>query len=484
MTQYPRRSKASPQATIPSLEAIRKERAERSFYEFVKQAWHVVEPATEFVDGEHIRLICETLQRTGPGGIQALVINIPPRCMKSLLTCVFFPAWKWIIAPGTRFLYSSYSLQLATRDSIKCRRLIESPWYQERWRDRYKLATDQNSKSRYENTKGGHRVICSPDSSTTGEGGDYIIVDDPVNVTDALSDSEREKVVEWWDTSMSTRVNDPATATRIIIGQRVHVEDLSGHCLQTGNYFHLCLPAEYEVKDYNDQPKLISDFRTIEGQLLWPERLSQEFLDGQKAALGSYSYAGQYQQRPTPPGGVIIHTDWLRYYEHLPEKLDTLIQSWDLTFTNSKTSDFVVGQVWGRAGANFYLIDQVRGRFDFPETIKQIKALSVRYPQATIKLIEKAANGFAAIATLQNEVPGLIAVPATKSKEARLIAVAPLFESGNVYLPQGTAFLDAYTQELTAFPSAPHDDQVDATTQALQRLSTSSRTSFNVFSYI
>jgi len=458
-------------------EALKRELAERSLYEFVKQAWYVVEPGVPFKDGRHIEVICRALEATLNGANHNLVINIPPRCMKSLLVCVFFPAWVWIRKPHIKFLTASYSLNLATRDAVKCRRLIESPWYQERWKDRFQLAPDQNQKTKFENTKGGHRIVCSPDAQTTGEGGDFLLVDDPINAMDAYSDAERQKVITWWDEAMYNRLNDVSTGCRIIIGQRIHTEDLSGHCLAKGNFQHLCLPMEFEHSLASPY-----DWRTQEGQLLWEDRFPPEEIAELKK--NSRHFAGQYQQRPIPPGGTIIKTEWIRYYHQLPERFDIVLQSWDLIFGGSKNTDFVVGQVWGKRGADFYLIDQVRGRWSFTEQIQQIRALSARYPLATTKLIENKANGAAAIDTLKGEISGIIPINPSKSKEVRLNAVSPLFEAGNVHIPSNASWTSDYTFELTSFGSAPHDDMVDATTQALTRLTGKAAGGVFVSSYI
>jgi hypothetical protein len=185
---------------------LKAEKARRRLNEFVVQAWGVLEPATPFVDGVHVGAICDHLQAITEGRLRNLIINVPPGHAKSLLTTVFWPAWVWIDHPESRWLFSSYREPLATRDSVKCRRLIECEWYQERWGDRYQLAGDQNQKQRFENDRTGYRVVV-PMSSGTGERGDYVVVDDPHSVDQAESDAERTSAVDWWNGSMSTRLN-------------------------------------------------------------------------------------------------------------------------------------------------------------------------------------------------------------------------------------------------------------------------------------
>jgi hypothetical protein len=212
----------------------------------MRQAWVIVEPSTPFVPGWHIDCIVEHLEAVTRGQIRNLIINVPPRHMKSLLVSVFWPAWEWIRWPERRWLYASYSAQLSIRDSVKCRRLIESPWYRSRWADRFALTSDQNTKGRFDNDRSGYRIATSVGGSATGEGGDRIVCDDPNNVNEVESDSVRKATNDWFDVVMSTRVNDPKTTAKVVVMQRCHEQDLSGHLLEQGGWEHLCLPAEYE----------------------------------------------------------------------------------------------------------------------------------------------------------------------------------------------------------------------------------------------
>jgi hypothetical protein len=371
------------------LRRLKAERARRRLHEFVVQAWHVLEPDTPFIDGIHVQAICEHLQAITEGRLRNLIVNVPPGHAKSLLTAVFWPAWAWIDHPESRWLFSSYREPLATRDSVKCRRLIESPWYRERWGDRYQLAGDQNQKNRFENSATGYRVVV-PMSSGTGERGDYVVVDDPHSVDQAASDAERQSAIEWWSGSMSTRLNDFAQGHKIVIQQRVHEADLTGDLLQRGGYELLCLPAEFEPDRRCSTCLGWQDPRTSLGELLWPEKVTQADLDGLKTTLGSYRYAGQYQQRPAPAGGGMLKNHWWRYWQShganlppvpikmpdgtmeqrkavdLPTQFDQQLQSWDMAFKDTKKADYVVGQVQAAKGADRYLLDQVRDRMDLP----------------------------------------------------------------------------------------------------------------------
>jgi predicted phage terminase large subunit-like protein len=474
---------------------IEAEKMRRSLYEFVRGAWHILEPNTPFMDGIHVRAICEHLQAVSEGRIRNLIINVPPGHAKSLLTAVFWPAWVWINHPEARWLFSSHRVDLAVRDSGRCRRLIESPWYQERWGELYQLSGDQNEKNRFENTKTGYRVVV-PMSAGTGERGDYVVVDDPHCVDQTESDLKRQQAAEWWDGSMATRLNDLITGHKVVIQQRLHEEDLTGHLLPTHNYELLVLPAEFDPDHRCSTSIGWKDPRQEAGELLWPNKVTADILKEMKLTLGSCRYAGQYQQRPAPADGGLFKRFWFRFWRPahiflppvtsktpngnvisieavpIPAQFDIMIQSWDTSFKSNKTSDYVVGQVWGASRADRFLVDQVRGQMDMPSTKEAVKALSQQWPKSATKLIEDKANGPAVIQELQHDLPGLIAVNPEGGKVARANAVSPQFESGNVYLPHPAIapWVQEFIEEVTAFPYSRNDDQVDAMTQALIRL--------------
>ncbi len=226
-----------------SLSTIRAEKAARSYYEFVKQSWPIVEPGRSFIDGWHIQAICEHLEAVAAGHIRKLIINIPPRHMKSLLSAVMFPAWTWIHTPVSEWLTASYSLSLSIRDAAKARQIIESDWYKANW-PHVQMREDQNSKSNYKNTHGGARIAVSVGSQVTGYGGDYLLVDDPINADEANSPVIRQQTIEWYTSTFFSRANDPDTAAFIVIMQRLHANDLAGYLLQhEKNHELLCLRA-------------------------------------------------------------------------------------------------------------------------------------------------------------------------------------------------------------------------------------------------
>jgi len=438
---------------------------------------------------------CDHLQAMTEGRIRNLIINVPPGHAKSLLTAVFWPAWVWINHPEARWLFSSYREPLATRDSVRCRRLIESDWYQERWGGRYQLSGDQNQKSRFENTATGYRVVV-PMGAGTGERGDYVVVDDPHSVDEAESEAQRRSAIEWWNGSMATRVNDFATGHKVVIQQRLHEADLTGDLLSKDGYEVLCLPAEFEPERRCSTSIGWTDPREKSGDLLWPEKVKLANLEELKVTLGSYRFAGQYQQRPSPAEGGIFKRGWFRFWmpadmdlppvqirtsdgktlvipvDRVPAEFDMVIQSWDMAFKDLATSDYVVGQVWGASKADRFLLDQCRGHMDMPATKEAVQHLSRKWPTAAAKLVEDKANGPAVIQELRHDLAGLIEVHPEGGKIARAHAVAPQAESGNIYLPHPAIapWVETFIEEAASFPHGRHDDQVDAMTQALNRL--------------
>ena len=373
----------------------------RSLKEFTKSSWQTIEPGRDFYDNWHIDAISEHLQAVVEGDIKRLIINIPPRHMKSISVAVALPAWTWTIQPEKRFLFASYASSLSVRDSVKCRRLISSQWYQNYFGDKFTLTGDQNQKQRFENDKTGMRIATSVDGALTGEGGDIIVIDDPHNVREAESSAVREGVLDWWDQAMQTRLNDPKTGAFVIIMQRVHENDLTGHILANENddWDHLCLPARYEVGHPSETKSKLNftDPRTKEGELLWPERIDEATLSKLERSLGSYASAGQLQQRPMPKGGGILRAEWWVPWESddLPD-IEYVMQSYDTAFSTKEKSSYSARTTWGvfRANGqiNAIVIEMWYDRVTYPELrILAQEAFEDWEPDAV--MIEKKASG-------------------------------------------------------------------------------------------
>ncbi len=463
---------------------IDRELAARSFREYVEMAWPQVEPASPFMPNWHIDAICDHLEATKAMDITRLLINVPPGCSKSMLTTVLFPTWRWTDNPEWKAITTSYGEMPVERDCLRSRALLESHWWRERWGHQMRPMKSRWTKTYYRNEQGGFRLGATPGGQVTSEHANTHIYDDPlkpIEVTGSVhvSKAALEAAAQFETQTMATRFVDFATSVKIIVMQRLHEGDNAGRALQDEGFVHLCIPMRYEPQIFVDGGKcpiknckaqhLFKDPRTEEGELLDPARKPEEAVARLEIELTPRGAAAQLQQRPSPAEGAIFKKHQIRYYRRadLP-KLQKLLQSWDMTFKQAGSS-FVVGQVWGQAGADCYLLDQVRDRWGFSETCEQVRMLTVKWPKANRKLVEAKANGNAVVDALQSEIPGFVLVEPEGGKEARAHAVEPQFEGGNVWLPHPdeAPWVVGYVEEVLGFPAMVNDDQVDCTTQAL-----------------
>jgi len=442
---------------------------EISYLEFIRQAWHVIEPARPFVDGWHIGAICEHMQAVATFEIRELLVNMPPRHMKSIGISQLFTPWVWTWASPRRFFYSSYELTLARRDNQKARTVIESPWYQERWGSKVIIKSDQNEKSKFENTHAGSRFVSSSGGKATGEGGDYVICDDPHNVKDVNQDrdTKRISVLDWWDNSMSNRLDDPERGAFVVVGQRVHENDLSGHLLEQGGWVHLCLPAEYEGKRYVRTPLGFEDPRTKKGELLWPERFTKDALEKIKRKMHDAEYAGQFQQEPNPPGGDIFKWEWFQTYAELPV-FERVVDFWDTAQSTKVDAAYSVRERWGEAANGYHLIHVLRERMDYP-TLKQRIIDDYDAGGVDAVVVEDKSSGISVIQDLQQNtrVPVIPYVLGKDGKVTRARAQASTVKGGNVHMPASAPWLPAFKNEVELFPNGKFKDQVDVMTEAL-----------------
>lgn len=461
------------------------DKAVDDFYTFFRYfAWPVLEPATLFIDNWHIHAMCEHLQAVSNDEIHRLLINIPFRQLKSRAVSQAWPSWEWIRKPHLQYLTGSYARDLATRDAVDSRRIIESEGYIECWGDRYRMTSDQNVKTRYENDKRGMRTITSTDSAATGFGGNRLVVDDPLSAKMADSEIDRLACIEWWRGTVATRFNNPETDAAVIVGQRLHADDLSGWVLQNqpNKWEHLVFPMRYEptrpvyisgkvteVSTKTVCTKLgYTDPRTIPGELLNPRRISEEGVQSMEEELGAYHTAAQLQQRPDSRSGAIFLRNHWNFYKALPD-MDECILSVDCTFKDTDGTDYVAIQVIGRKGANKYLLKRTKQRMGFAATVLAVRATKALYPKAIAVLIEDKANGSAVIETIKKEIPGVIPITPDGGKTARAYAIQPQHEAGNFFLPDPTIDpqIETFLGELSSFPNGANDDETDAWTQGV-----------------
>lgn len=415
-----------------------------------------------------------------------MIVLMPPRHGKSELTSRRLPAMIHGVYPNDEILAMSYNSELASDMTIDVQRIMDKPSYQEIFP--MSRITAEGSISKYARSANEHELIpmklengvwvfnegsyrsAGLGGAFTGRGGNWILIDDPIkNRADADSKSFRDGLYKFYTSSLHTRLEGEGSI--MITMTPWHVDDLAHRLIalqkadpDADKWTILRLPA---IKENNDNPE---DPRVI-GAPLWPEKFSLKQLLSTRAN-SSRDFAALYQQRPTAEGGNIIQSSWIKYYNVLPPKFDQMIQSWDFAVKDKNGSDYTVGQVWGRIKADKYLIYQFRARVPFPTACQKVVEISRMFPQAHKKLIEAKANGPAVVQTLRQTVPGLVEVEPYGDKVSRLNAVAPDYESGNVYYPTSkiAPWIDEHISELCDFPNGAFDDSVDAASQALSEL--------------
>ena len=459
--------------------ALEKKLCELSFYEFFQKAWHIVEPSIKLSTNWHHKYLCDTLQEECERIIanrvksKDIIINIPFRATKSILVTVMFPVWCWIKDPKLRFITASYSADLSIEHSTRSRDIITSDWFKERWGELFHIKKDQNLKSRYENNFLGVRRATSVGGTVTGQGGDFLIVDDPVSPQHAASEIERENANEWYRTTFYSRLNNPHTGIRIIIMQRIHDNDLSGFLLYGGDsrtkYKHICIPAE--ISD-DVKPKKLNSFYDDNG-LFWTDRFSKTILDDYKQALGSYGYAGQLMQTPTPLNSGMIKSEWLKIdqYKIIDENIAVNFVI-DPAYTSNEKNDPSALLAYTFRDNKWQIIDCVNVYKEFPDLVKFIPQWVTKngYSNRSRIYVEPKASGKSIVQTLQKET-GLNVredKPPSKDKVARVQDISASLESGRVSLLRGK-WNEEFLQQLVKFPAAKHDDMVDCLVMAINK---------------
>ena len=458
--------------------ALDRQASARSLSEFVKRAWHVIEPATELKWGWALDAMCAHLEAVTEGEFLKLLMNVPPGTMKSKLVSVFWPAWEWgpCKLPHHRYIATSHKQDLAVRDNLLCRRLIQSRWYQQRWPE-VTLTTDQNEKKKFENTHTGFRESMAF-TSMTGSRGSRVILDDPHSVDGANSTTELLNVRTTFKEALPTRVNDDDSAI-VIIMQRLHQLDVSGIVLEELKglgWVHLCLPMRFEANRRCRTP-IFKDPRKADGELLFPERFSEKKVKELESTLGSYAVAGQLQQRPAAREGAMFKREWFKEkiieLDDIPP-LRQIVRHWDLAATKSKDAARTAGVKMAVTEQGEYIVLHVH-------------AMQQEGPRVKRKIVEYAAlDGMGTVVSLPQD-PGQagkvqkadyaaalagydfsIEVE-TGDKEARAQPFAAQCEAGNVYLVRGS-WNDLYLDELCMFPAGKFKDMVDASSGAFGRL--------------
>lgn len=483
-----------------------------SLANFVKLAWHIVEPGAEYTHGWHIDFLSyhleaisfgETLDDGSP--YNRLMIAIPPGTMKSLLTNVFFPAWEWgpRNMPHLRYICASHSQELAIRDGVRMRRLITDPWFTDRW-PHVQLAADQNQKQKFENTKLGFRQ-CAAAGSITGARADRVIIDDALSVQDAMSEQIRQSTTSWFFEAVPTRLVSPKQSAIIVIQQRLAEDDIIGSIEEKGLPFdHIMLPMRFDPS--RAQPTLLGleDPRTEEGELLFPQRFPEDVVDRDEKAMGPWATASQFQQSPSPRGGGVIKPEWIQEWESSSyPPFDYIIAAVDGAYTTKQENDPSAMTVWGVWSGGDQLAMPTRTingngeivwnmerqysqehpkvmlmyawaeRLEFHELIERVHDTMSAYHVDKL-LIENKANGYSIAQEMRRlysheDWSVQLVDPKGQDKLARLYAIQHIFSEGLIYAPDQT-WSQMVINQLAVFPKGRHDDLVDTTSMALRYL--------------
>ena len=499
-------------SSLPPRATIEAVLAKKSLSHFVRLGWQLLHPGSPLDWNWHIEALCNHLQwcfedlvaarRARLEGTefkqraQNLLFNVPPRSGKSMVVSVFFPAWVWLQDPTLTITCISANPSVASRDSRYCREVLGSRWYLDikaTLGAEWTIKPNEDALNHFANTRRGTRKAKGLNANIIGEGSDILVIDDPHDTKD-LTDYKRQAVLARYDASVHNRVTDQLRCMRVIIMQRLHEDDLSGHVLKSGLWEHVMIPMEYDPPRARTTTYGWRDPRAVAGELLHPERFPQAFCESEKqpGRLGAYGYAGQMQQSPSPASGGMFPRDAWRYHKPdgtapdcsgqrpegawagparpLPEKFERVVVSLDASFRDAKHNDWNVITAWGTRGADLFLLYYARGHWNAKRCADELRAAVVHLRGRGFKgitvLVEGKANGDSVIAYLEGEVPGIVRIDPKDTKEARAAACQSLVLGGNAHLPDGAPWLGEWVEEHANFPVGSHDDQVDSFTQA------------------
>jgi predicted phage terminase large subunit-like protein len=441
----------------------------QDFSTFAARCFYDLNPQTDLAMNWHLEVIAAKLAAVRRGEIRRLIINLPPRSLKSLMASIAFPAWCLGHDPSAQILCVSYAQDLADKLARDCRSIMMNPWYRRIFPTR--LAAHRQAVQEFITTRQGYRLATSNGGVLTGRGADIILIDDPLKPEEALSDARRQAANEWYDHTLYSRLNDKRHGAIVIIMQRLHEDDLVGHVLAQEPWEVVRFPAIAEEDEVHEFETIWGSqcFTRRRGEALHPEREPLDTLESILRTIGEYNFAGQYQQSPAPLGGGLVKKEWFKLYgeQDRPESFDRIVQSWDTANKATELSDFSVCTTWGIKGKNLYLLGVLRKRLEYPDLKRAVREQQSLF-NANVVLIEDKASGTQLIQELI--VDGCYGVTQYKpecDKVMRLHAQTALIENGFVYIPETAPWLAAYLHEMTVFPRGKHDDQVDSTAQFL-----------------
>ena len=437
---------------------------------FIERSFAELNPQTNYLHNWHIDAIADALEGVAAGRIKRLIINVPPRSLKSHCVSIAFVAWLLGRDPSKEVICASYSQDLANKHAIDCRTLMASAFYKSLFPTR--LSSQRQAVGEFMTTERGVRLSTSVGGTLTGRGADIIIIDDPLKPDEAVSETQRKAVNNWYDHTLFSRLNSKNDGCIIIVMQRLHEDDLVGHVLGLGDDWKvLRFPAIAEENEIHTFMTLrgVQAVERIAGEPLHSDRESLETLAKIRTTQGEYNFAGQYQQSPSPLGGGMVKLDWFKTYQphDLPEKFDCVFQSWDTANKATELSDYSVCTTWGIKKNDLFLLDVFRKRMEYPELKRTVKEMAEKFAAKNV-LIEDKASGTQLIQELYYE--GLYATTRYEPKGDKILrmhSASSVIEGGFVHLPAKAPWKDSFLLELASFPMGKHDDQADSTSQAL-----------------
>ncbi len=456
--------------------------SEMKLSHFTKAAWPVLEPGKTYLHNWHIDLIAEYLEAVYLKQIRKLVINMPPRHMKSIAVTVCFPAWVWLKKPELQFMFAAYSERLSYKHSRDRRHLIKSPWYQGAWSSLFDFADDDNQVQKFTNSKRGYMLATSVAGSSTGEGGDMLIIDDPINPKEAASDTLRKRANDWRDQTWSTRKNSE-DASEILVMQRLHEKDPSGHVLDKGGWEHLVIPMEATKKTIIVFPISKKKIIRPKGDILHKERFGPKAVADMRIDLGPDGFEGQCQQDPKPSKGGFFKPKWWKRYKELPKDILKIRQYWDTAEEPGVSNDFSVCATIAETELGYFWLHVYREKVAFPELLQAAKdqyGLWQEWSKGRVEKvkIENKSSGVQLYQVLsRTKMPVEKFDPGQRNKVVRAAGAQPTVAAGNCYLPEygvnlpmDRTWVPIFISEHEKFPLAEHDDTVDATSMAIEDL--------------
>lgn len=434
--------------------------AKSSLSSFTSQSWHIVEPQTPLVWNWHLDEICEVLHAVHEGSLKRVIINLPPGFMKSFMCSVMLNAWEWTTDPSLRYLTFSYSDANTIRDNRRVRDIVTSEWYRSRFG--VQLSPDQQGKIRFDTTAKGWRIASSVGGMGTGEHPDRIIIDDPMKADDARSQTTLESVSNWIDQTVSTRVaRDPAI---ILVMQRLHMDDLTGHLIAKGGWEHVVFPMHWDPLRADRR-----DHRYKVGELLWPEKWPEDRVKEEENLLGEFGRSGQLEQSPIPEGGALFKREWFKIVDKAPAIADR-VRGWDTADTENG-GDYTYGVKISKTSEGLFFVEHTIGKQLGPAKVNQLIINTAKVDGPLTRIREGSGSGKATINARSISLQGYDYLPSqeTVDKITRANPFRAQAEAGNVYLVRGE-WNEAYLDVVCNFPYGRYDDAVDASSNAINEL--------------